>query len=73
VKVVVAADNCVTVDVARKVAVVVVARLLVTCRGAPAAPESGPSVTTDTVYVPDVAALATLNEPVRLPSEIEHD
>jgi len=49
-----------------------VARLLVTCREAEASPESPPLVTTDMVYVPE-AALATVNEPVRVPSEIEHD
>jgi len=72
VKVVVVSDIFVAVDVASKVAVVVVARLLVTCREAEATPESPPLVTTDMVYVPE-AALATVNEPVRVPSEIEHD
>ena len=75
VNVVVVAENCVAVDVPSRVEVVVVTLLvtpLVTCREAAAKPESGPLVSTVTGYVPD-AALATVNEPVRLPAEIEHD
>ena len=48
------------------------AGLFVTWSEAAATPESPPLVTTDMVYVPE-AALATVNEPVRVPSEIEHD
>ena len=66
------AENCVAVDVPKKVAVVVVARELMICREAVARLESAPPVITETVYVPDTA-LATVNEPVRLPAEIEHD
>jgi len=75
VNVVVVPENCVLVDVVNSVEVVAVllvaVKSLVTCRFAVANPESAPLVTTVIGYEPD-SAFATVNEPVRLPPEIEH-